>query len=108
MNETIQIIGKRIRKYRNELHLSQEALAERAGLHFTYIGQIERGEKNITIGSLEKICRSLNISFEELFEGIGPSCKNSDTQQKIMDLINEQPASVQEIYLNVIRELSKI
>lgn len=108
MSETIRVIGKRIRKYRNDLHLSQEELAERADLHFTYIGQIERGEKNITIGSLEKICHSLNVSFEELFEGIGPSQKNTNTQQKIIDLINEQPASAQEVYLNVMQELSKL
>ena len=108
MSEIIKTIGNRIRKYRNELHLSQEELAERADMHYTYIGQVERGEKNITIGSLEKICQSLGISFEELFAGLGPAQKESETLQEINFLIREQPSFVQEIYLNIMRELSKL
>ena len=48
-------IGKRIRNYRVNQNLSQEKLAEKCGLHPTYIGQVERGEKNATIESIEKI-----------------------------------------------------
>lgn len=69
--ETIaQEVGLRIRRYRQHQGLTQEALAEKAELHHTYIGQVERGEKNLTIHSLEKILSALGVTFSELFENI--------------------------------------
>lgn len=58
--------GKRVRKKRVEKGLSQEKLAEKAGLHRTYIGMIERAEKNITLINIEKIAQALEISLGEL------------------------------------------
>ena len=52
MSEIAKRIGRRIRSYRVELGLSQEKLAEMSGCHSTYIGQIERGEKNATLESV--------------------------------------------------------
>ena len=55
----LQTIGKRIRARRHALGMSQEALAERAGLHYTYIGQIERGgEKCQHRDNVEALCRA--------------------------------------------------
>ena len=51
--------------------LSQEKLAELAKCHPTYIGQLERGEKNATIESIEKIASALNITLSKLFEKLG-------------------------------------
>lgn len=62
--------GKKVRDERKKMHLSQEDLAERAGLHRTYIGMIERAEKNITLNNIVKIAKALNIRVVELFEGI--------------------------------------
>ncbi|MDM8551554.1 helix-turn-helix transcriptional regulator [Desulfobacterales bacterium HSG2] len=58
-------IGNRIRKKRIELGLSQEALGEMCDLHRTYIGVLERGEKNVTVMTLMKIANALNepVSF---------------------------------------------
>lgn len=50
MSDIAKIIGQRIRNYRTQKGLSQEKLAELAGCHPTYIGQLERGEKNATLG----------------------------------------------------------
>lgn len=61
------VIGERIRTYRKKLNYSQEELAHKAGLHPTYIGQLERGEKNPTIETIEKITIALDITLEELF-----------------------------------------
>ncbi len=58
--------GNKVRDRRNGLKLSQEQLAERAGVHRTYIGMIERGEKNITLGNIEKIAKALEISLDKL------------------------------------------
>ena len=63
-------VGLRLRLYRKEKKLTQEDLAEKAGLHYSYIGQVERGEKNITIGSLERILDALDIPFSDLFNNI--------------------------------------
>ena len=68
MSDIAKIIGQRVRNYRNQCGLSQERLAETAGLHPTYIGQIERGEKNVTIESISKISEALNLPLSKLFE----------------------------------------
>lgn len=71
MSNIAKILGQRIRNYRTAKSLSQEKLAELSGCHPTYIGQIERGEKNATIESIEKIAAALNVSLSKLFEKLG-------------------------------------
>lgn len=68
MSEIARFIGRRIRNYRTQQGLSQEKLAELSGCHPTYIGQVERGEKNATLESVEKISSALNIPLSQLFE----------------------------------------
>ncbi|MFN8282628.1 MAG: helix-turn-helix transcriptional regulator [Chitinophagales bacterium] len=67
--------GQRVRKIRREMNLSQEGLSYKADLHRTYIGMIERAEKNITLINIEKIAKALNIDLNELFDGISVSKK---------------------------------
>lgn len=62
--------GNRVREERLKQELSQESFAEKVGVHRTYIGMIERAEKNITIENIEKIANALNINISELFRGI--------------------------------------
>lgn len=59
-------VGINIRKYRNKKGWSQEQLAFEADLHRTYIGHIERGEKNIGLINLEKIAKALNVTLKNL------------------------------------------
>lgn len=66
--EVLVKFGKKVREKRLEGSLSQEKLAARAGVHRTYIGMIERGEKNITLSNVEKIAKALNISMKELMD----------------------------------------
>jgi transcriptional regulator with XRE-family HTH domain len=56
------IVGRNIKKYRKNLNMSQEELADKANLHRTYIGGIERGERNITLDSLQVIATALNVA----------------------------------------------
>lgn len=63
----LQKFGETVRKKRMELNLSQEKLAERAGLHRTYIGMIERAEKNITLTNIAKVAAALNVEIKSLF-----------------------------------------
>lgn len=61
-------LGLRVRYYRKQQGLSQEKLAELCSLHPTYIGQIERGEKNATIESLFHIAKGLGLPLSRLLE----------------------------------------
>jgi transcriptional regulator with XRE-family HTH domain len=63
--------GERLRSLREDAGLSQEALAHAADVHWTYVGQIERGERNLTYKSIRKLARGLDISAGELVRGLG-------------------------------------
>lgn len=92
-------IGERLRRRRTDLGYSQEYTSELAGVHPTYIGQVERGEKNLTVESLEKICSALDYPMNELFYHIQPAAPTYEYAQKSYDLIMEQPAAAQkELY----------
>jgi len=60
--------GERVREIRKEKGLSQEELAHKADLHRTYIGMIERAEKNITLINIEKIANALEVDLKILLE----------------------------------------
>jgi transcriptional regulator with XRE-family HTH domain len=64
--ETRVAFGRIIRVKRAELGLSQEALAERSGLHPTYIGSVERGERNIALENIIILARALSCSPKDL------------------------------------------
>jgi len=60
--------GNRVREKRLALGLSQEELANLAGVHRTYVGMIERAEKNITLQNIERIAKALDIAIDELLK----------------------------------------
>jgi DNA-binding XRE family transcriptional regulator len=62
-------MGFRIRERRQELSLSQADLGDRSGLHRTYIGAVERGERNVSILNLRQIAKSLRTPLATLLEG---------------------------------------
>ncbi len=62
-------VGQRVRELRHELGLSQEALANKAGVDRTYMTDVENGRRNISVELLEKIITALEVSFEEFFNG---------------------------------------
>lgn len=62
--------GDSIRALRKEAGLSQEVLADTAGLHRTYVGAIERGERNISLINIVQLARALRVKPADLFEGI--------------------------------------
>jgi len=65
--EILVKFGKKVREIRTKQNLSQERLAAKAGVHRTYIGMIERAEKNITLENIEKVAKALGLSVKELF-----------------------------------------
>jgi len=102
MSDLVKKVGERIRRIRKERNLSQEELAERSGIHANYVGQVERGEKNLTLETLEKIVLGLNISLEQLFRYLGPM-ENKDALTKIIELLSERSVDDHEMALKVLR-----
>ena len=96
-------IGQRIRNYRIQNGLNQEELAEKCGLHLTYIGQVERREKNATLESISKIANGLSLTLNKLFENIGSGEDNENYPVKAYDLVLSLPIDEQEKLLKIMQ-----
>jgi transcriptional regulator with XRE-family HTH domain len=89
MSELIKSIGATIRELRKAKNWSQEELGFQSNVHPSYIGVIERGEKSISIDSLEKILNGINITFEDFFK-IVSSTENINTDFTILPYITQR------------------
>ena len=108
MSDIAKVIGQRIRNYRTAAGLSQEKLAELSDCHPTYIGQLERGEKNATIGSIEKIASALNISLSKLFEQLGgQDAVSRNIPLECYEFLSAKTPDEQEHLFNILREMDK-
>jgi transcriptional regulator with XRE-family HTH domain len=65
-----QAFGERVRKRRHQLGKSQEQLADDSGLHWSYVGQVERGQRNVSLHNIVKLAAALQIDPGELVQGI--------------------------------------
>ena len=106
LSDIAKIIGQRIRNYRTQKGLSQEKLAELAGCHPTYIGQLERGEKNATLESVEKIASAMDISLSELFDKLGKS-GGDNIAAKCYDLVASKNEAEQKQLYKMLQEMDK-
>lgn len=108
MSNLAKTVGQRLRNYRTQLGLSQEKLAEFSGCHPTYIGQLERGEKNATVESIDRIATALNISLSKLFENLG----GADTSERNIPLecyefLQTKSREEQEQILKILMEMDR-
>lgn len=104
MTELIKRLGNRIRFLRKVKGLSQEQLGELSGLHTNYIGQVERGEKNVTVESLEKIAKGLDVTLEDLFQHIDPS-PQADELRQLIDLLAERSTQDRALALKLVKSV---
>lgn len=101
-------VGKRIREIRIRKHLSQEQIALRAEITTAYLGQIERGEKNPTVKSVEQISNALGISLSELFSNQGAPIANVDgTMENIIFEMQDLSIKERKEMLDIIRNIIK-
>ena len=105
MSEISKFIGQRIRNYRTQQKLSQEKLAELSLCHPTYIGQLERGEKNATLESIQKISRALGVPLSRLFEKYGEDTVGENLPLKCYELVSSKSLEEQEHMYNFLLAL---
>ena len=103
MSDLPKVIGERIRNFRKEKGLSQEELAHLSNLHNTYIGQLERGEKNATLESIEKVANALDISLEDLFRSVHPRSNSQQfTISQIITRLQTRSIEDQKMFLKLL------
>ncbi len=107
MSNIRKIFGQRVRHYRKNKKLSQEQLAELCDLHPTYIGQLERGEKNASLETIMRVSEGLSVPPEVFFENIVPSEKES-TAQEIYNIAIALPQEKQEALLDIVEKISDL
>jgi len=104
MSDMASTIGERIRIYRDRAGLTQMKLAEKAGVHPTYVGQLERGEKNATLETIEKLARALNLPFETLFEAIIFGDSDNPIAREMYEIVSARSEKEQRALLDLVRK----
>lgn len=100
-------IGQRIRNQRIHKGYSQEQLAELANCHPTYIGQLERGEKNATLESVQKIANALKIPLSQLFEKIEDVNEEDNIPLKCYELFASKNRNDQQTLYQILLDIEK-
>lgn len=72
LSDATRILGERVRERRQALGLSQETMAHEIGIHWTFLGQVERGQRNLNLHNLVKIAEGLGVDPAELVKGLKP------------------------------------
>jgi transcriptional regulator with XRE-family HTH domain len=111
MNENVlAMVGEKIREIRKSKGMSQEQLGEIADFHFSYIGRIERGQKNISLENLAKIATALNVEINQLFHyprELGElSDKHAEIKEILMLLLKKDQESIKRAH-NILKEIFK-
>lgn len=70
---TLHSFGRRLRMLREQAGFSQEALADRAAVHRTYVSSVERGQRNISLANIQALADALGVPVEQLFVDAGPT-----------------------------------
>jgi len=77
------LFGDAIKRTRKDLRMSQEDLADRAGLHRTYVSEVERGKRNVSIENIQKLAEGLDLSISNLFASAG----NGSARGKLVEIL---------------------
>lgn len=101
-------IGKKVKEYRKSRDLTQETLGEKAGLHYTYIGQVERGEKEPSLKSLINIADALGVGVDKLLINYDLSSEVSIQISNITDLLLNRDEKELEMIYTLLKDLTKI
>jgi transcriptional regulator with XRE-family HTH domain len=107
MSDILKLVGTRIRDLRKLRGLSQEALAEKAGFNISYIGFIERAERNVSMKNLEKIASALDVGVYELFTYLKEQeeLPEESTLKEVISLLRQRDPKDIEMVRNILIEI---
>lgn len=108
MADILKQFGKKVRDLRKAQGLSQEELAEKADLHYTYIGGVERGERNLSLKSIERIASALKIDIRELFTlhlSEKSDAKNKEIISDINNLLLTKDIKILQLVMRIIMDI---
>ena len=103
------LIGKRIKEVRIKLDLTQEELADKAELHPSYIGQVERGSKKVSIQTLDKITRALNIPLKSIYDFSENPCMTEKDLlvAELFGILKNKNIKDRKFLIDIMRRISK-
>ena len=101
-------IGKRIRTVRKERGLTQEEASELCDITPSYYGNIERGDKKMSLETLARISKGLCVSTDQLIFGCGEKTEEDDILQLLSQIRNQEDEVQYRKYLNIIKAISTI
>lgn len=102
-----EYIGKKIKEYRKINNLTQENLGEKAGLHYSYIGQVERGEKEPSLKSLINIAEALGVGVDKLLINYNLSSEAGVKISNITDLLLNRDEEELELIYKFLKDLTE-
>lgn len=88
MGNTVKLVGMNIREIRKKKHLTQEELSEKSGLQTSFLAGVERGERNITLETLDKIISGLEVDVKTIFSFDDISPDERFRKKEVLDLIS--------------------
>ena len=97
-------LGKRIREERLKAHLTQEQLAEYSDISLSYMGQIERGERNVTLETLLRICNCLKVSVDFLLKD-SYKADEDNTVNQFKQLISNKSFDEKQMAIDVLKTI---
>lgn len=100
--------GNRIRELRNERALSQERLALNAGITPAYLGLVERGKRNATVATVERVCGALNISLAEFFAPADSCVVEDEVGKQILCQLNGLSDEEKQSFLQLVKQVLHI
>ncbi|MNJ56233.1 HTH-type transcriptional regulator SinR [compost metagenome] len=106
--EILKLVGARVKTLRKQQGYSQESLGEKGGFHFSYIGQVERGEKNISLLNLSKIAKALDVNVAQLFTYVHEHSELTEVDVEVKEIVMMLRGSNPEklrLAKNVLREI---
>lgn len=107
-DEIFRDIGKKIRQIRRKQNLTQEELGEKANLHYSYIGQMERGDKIPSLKTLNRIAKALNVGLDYILEGplkYSPASSAEDAINEFVHILRTRPARQTEMLISICRNI---
>ena len=111
MKKLRQMFAEKVRALRKAEGLTQEKLGEKAGLHYTYIGAIERTECNLSIDNIEKVAKGVGVEPVELFRFSSERISVSERDKLVMELVGllkERDERTLSHILSIVREVLEL